>query len=358
VTGSRADGQYVGFIDWLKCLGMLLIMYGHLAGWAPLAALPPIYSKQLGVAFFLFVTGYSLNRETRNRWHVAFNRLFEVYVFGLALAVIMSGVTYATHRQLQISNYAPFIGGVNVLFNFFPANPTTWYLGTYLHVILLWALFAHRIRVSVPLLVLSFVVEIAIRALLMQTAGGFVAYMTLPNWWTTFLLGCWYGQRRDGESQTVSQASAVAAGVTLAVSVIAWSAIAARVPFERTFPFMHLGGFGATSGSLLVSAMVSVVYLSTTWLVFTTVRPIPTPGPVRFVARNTLVIFLAHMPLLFALQPILVAWGASRFTMSAILMLVCGPGLAWLSEIIHRGGRIREWRDRAFRSLQAISLGR
>jgi len=127
---------------------MLLILYGHLAGWAPLAALPPIYSKQLGVAFFLFASGYSLSHETRARGHVVFNRLFEMFLFGLALAMFVSMVSVAAGGRPNLSNYLPFAAGANVVFNNFPANPTTWYLGTYIHVVVLWAIFSRRFRIS------------------------------------------------------------------------------------------------------------------------------------------------------------------------------------------------------------------
>ena len=34
--------SYNPFIDWLECLGITVILYGHLAGRAPFADLPPI----------------------------------------------------------------------------------------------------------------------------------------------------------------------------------------------------------------------------------------------------------------------------------------------------------------------------
>ena len=354
---SPTVSNYAAFVDWLKCLGILLIAYGHLAGWAPFAALPPIYSKQIGVALFLFVTGYTLNRDSRGRWHVAFNRLFEVFVFGIGLALIVSTLTYVTQGRLQLSNYAPFVGGVNVLFDHFPANPTTWYLGTYLHVVLLWAVIGRRIRVSGFLLIGSFAVEVAVRALLIETAGSFVAYMTLPNWLTVFLLGSWYGQRANVSPLRMSDHAALGAGVALAAALLVWTMVAQRVPFEGNFPFMRLAGQDAMTGALLISVMVSAVYLAMTWLTFLAVTPLPAPRMVRFVARNTLVIFLAHMPVFYLLYPVLTGWGASRLATSAILMVVCVPGLAWLSEVIHRTGWPRSSRDRVFGHLDRTPGG-
>jgi acetyltransferase-like isoleucine patch superfamily enzyme len=340
-----AAPSYVPFIDWLKCLGMLVIVYGHVAGWAPLATMPPILSKQFGVALFMFIIGYSLSRETRSRWRVAFNRLFEIYLFGLALALILSVTTYLTIGRLQISNYAPLLGGVNVVFNFFPANPTTWYLGTYLHVILLWAVFAHRLRVTTAVLLGALLIEIVVRALLIDTAGRFVAYMLLSNWLTPLLLGAWVGQR-SGAAGPERSIGAWPAALGLTGGLVLWAAAAARLPFTPEFPFMKLAVGGPFVGSLAVSVLTSVLYLGVTWLTFQAVAKLPAPAPVRFVARNTLIIFLAHMPLYYVMEPALTAWIDSRLLRSVLYAVASVIGLGLLSEALHRLVKPRELRDR------------
>jgi hypothetical protein len=325
---------YVPFIDWLKCLGMLIIVYGHVAGWAPLATLPPIMSKQFGVALFMFTIGYALVRETRSPWRVAFNRLFEIYLFGLSLALILSVTTYFTIGRFQISNYAPLLGGANVIFDFFPANPTTWYLGTYLHIILLWAVFAHRLRVTTPVLVAALVIEVVSRAVLIDTAGRFVAYMLLSNWLTPLLLGAWYGQR-SGPSGPKASMGAWPAAIALTVGLVLWSAVAERLPFVYEFPFMKLAVGNALVGSLLVSIMTSALYIGVTWLTFQAVLALPAPLPVQFVARNSLIIFLAHMPLYYVMEPALTPLMDSRLLRSALYAIACVIGLGLLSEALH-----------------------
>jgi peptidoglycan/LPS O-acetylase OafA/YrhL len=348
--------SYLPFVDWLKCLGMVLILYGHLAGWAPLAAFAPIYSKQLGVAFFLFASGYSLSRETGDRWRVAFNRLFELYLFGLAVAGLVSVIALGTGARPQLSNYYPFLAGMNVLFNNFPANPTSWYLGTYVHVILLWALVGFRLQVTTRLLMISVVVEIVVRAVLMQTAGRFIAYMLVANWLTVLLLGYGYGQWREGNRpardgmKVWMPSSATAIGALITVLLV-WSLVSTRVGFERTFPFMTLTAAGPVAGAVLVSAIVSAVYVGITWLFVRSIEPMPAPWPVRFVARNTLIIFLGHMPILGVMEPIVKGWTDSAPLQSAVYMLVCLPGLAIVSEGLRRVVRPRELRDRLYARL-------
>jgi acetyltransferase-like isoleucine patch superfamily enzyme len=336
---------YVPFIDWLKCLGMLVIVYGHVAGWAPLATLPPIMSKQFGVALFMFIIGYSLSRETRGRWRVVFNRLFEIYLFGLGLALILSVTTYLSIGRLQISNYAPLLGGANVIFNFFPANPTTWYLGTYLHVILLWAVFAHRLRVTTPVLLGALLIEVVVRAVLIDTAGRYVAYMLLTNWLTPLLLGAWYGQR-SGAAGPERSIGAWPAALGLVGGLVLWAAVVARLPFAFEFPFMKLAVGDPFVGSLVVSMLTSTLYVGVTWLTFQAVMTLAAPAAVRFVARNTLIIFLAHMPLYYVMEPTLTAWIDSRLLRSVLYAVACVIGLGFVSEGLHRLVNTRELRDR------------
>ncbi|WP_343074996.1 acyltransferase family protein [sulfur-oxidizing endosymbiont of Gigantopelta aegis] len=56
------------FVDWMKALGMFLIVYGHVVG-NPLNIFnlisQPVYTKQIGVAFFVFITGWSLANESK-----------------------------------------------------------------------------------------------------------------------------------------------------------------------------------------------------------------------------------------------------------------------------------------------------
>lgn len=342
------ERTYRPFIDWLKCIGMTLIVYGHVAAWAPLAVLPPIYSKQLGVTFFLFGVGYSLANESRNRWRVAYNRLFEVYLIGLSFAVLLTMVS----GRLMASNYLPFAAGVNVLVDNFPANPTTWYLGTYVHVIVLWALFADRLRVTPRVLVLSLACEIAARTVLMLAAGRFVAYMLVPNWSTVFLLGYWYGQRK-AQRTWLSSWGTIGGLAVLTIAVGGWLTLSARLPLERTLVFMKWRAGTPLEAALVVSVMVSILYLGSTWLVFSIVGPLGAPRLVRFIARNTLVIFLAHMPLFYVVGPLLAQTGAFRAVRATALMVICLPGLALVSEGLHRVLRVRDLRDRFYKGLRS-----
>jgi len=335
------------FIEWMKALGMSVIVYGHVAHGTTVPLTPPIYLKQFGVAFFLFATAFTLAREKRGAVEALFNRLFQVYLFGVSLALIMTVVSVLSGGHGAPSNYLPFAAGMNVIVDNFPANPTTWYLGTYIHLLLIWAVFLRRIRVRMWMVFAALAIEIPVRAWLMASAGRFVAYMLFTNWAAVFLLGMVRGGERDREHAATGAWYAAALGACLAT----WAAVMQLLPFEPTFPLQSLNGWPTTAALVFLSACVSVLYVGTTGLLFEATRHLrTTPAPVAFVARNSLIIFLVHMPVYHLLTPILAGWTSSYWLRVAIQLVVCLPGLGLLSEgicAVVRPGSLRapvfEW---------------
>jgi fucose 4-O-acetylase-like acetyltransferase len=114
---------------------------------------------------------------------------------------------------------------------------------------------------------------------------------------------------------------------------------------NHSFPFGRFA-LGSTLADLgVTSAAVTLLYIAFTWSTYRITRSLPDWAPVRYFARNTLLIFIVHMPIYFALRP----WLASRIgkdLASAILFLVCFVGLALLSEVLHRVLRPTVLRDR------------
>jgi hypothetical protein len=351
------------FIEWMKALGMSVIVYGHVAHGTTVPLTPPIYLKQFGVAFFLFAAGFTLARERRSALEAVFNRLFQVYLFGISLALILTIANVLAGGRGAPSNYLPFAAGLNVVVDNFPANPTTWYLGTYLHLLLIWAVCLRRVRVRMWMVFAALALEVPIRAFLVASAGRFVAYMLFTNWAAVFLLGMVRGSEDAPVGRPFRAATAVTPreaalkgrptwnAVALLAFLAAWASAMQLLPFERTFPLQSLSGWPALAGLLFVSASVSLLYSGTTALVFEATRHLKTtPAPVAFIARNSLIIFLVHMPVYYVLTPILAAWTTSYWARVAIQLLVCLPGLGLMSEgivAVVRPGSLRgpvfEW---------------
>ena len=341
------------FVDWMKALGMLLIVVGHVYG-DPLhifnSVSQPIYTKQLGVAFFVFITGWSLANETRDGFRVVFNRLFSVYFYGLLFAVLLSGFYFITEHDLNESNYLPFIAGVNVFFNYFPANPTTWYIGTYLHLLLFWFFFIRGREIGKRHLLIAFLVENVIRCMVLALDKSMVAYMLFPNWLTIFLLGGYLHKKRD----TAWNPKIVLLFVAWALILACWSSSFNLLSFDKTFPFRKL--FVDNVWALpLQSLLISIVYLANTLLVFKIVRSLPRFRLVSFFARNTLIIFIAHMPVIYIFSDYIYALFDSRWLNRVVLIFILYVGIAVASEFIQKSIIIKFLCEKSWDVLQRAS---
>jgi hypothetical protein len=330
---------------------MLVIVYGHTGGDYVAHATEPFNPKQLGVAFFVFVMGYSLARETRPTSRALYNRLFDIYLFGWLFALVQSLIVFVQAGDLNESNYLPLLLGVNVLFDSFPANPTTWYVGTYLHLLLLWALLIRGRRLSLWWLAVIVTCEIAVRALLIDHVGNYVAYMALTNWLGALGLGTWAGQNQaDRHSQTTVR---LLLFLVVGAALLAWSVVIRRLNLGDGFPFMRIEAGGRTMSLLATSASVSWLYLGFTWVIFEITRRLPDLRVVRFFARNTIVIFIAHMPLLYALAPYLHGWIEQGRTRVIINLIIYYGVLAVVSELICRAVQPKRLRDQIWSSATA-----
>lgn len=345
------------FVDWMKALGMLLIVIGHVVGDPHSlfnSATQPIYAKQLGVTFFVFVMGWGLANEARPGIRVVFNRLFPLYFFGILCALLVSALHFIFNGGLQLSNYLPFTFGINVGLNHFPANPTTWYIGTYLHLILLWVFLLRGREITMVHLAVALVIENICRAALMSRGLDFIAYMVLPNWLTIFLLGMYLHRKSDlGWNPRMLVLSSAWLGM-----LVAWSYADALLPFDRTIPFRRLPWDQAWVLPMR-SLLISLVYVFNTLMFFQIARSLPRLGVVSFFARNTIIIFLSHMPLIFLIVPPFYAWMDTVWLRRLILIVIMFVGPALLSEVIQSIIKVKGVRDWSWKRLCRLfpSLG-
>jgi Acyltransferase family len=318
--------QYLPFVDWMKTIGLALIVYGHVAMRTSPLVVPPVYQKQLGVAFFVFAMGFTLARERRRHWRVVYNRVFEVWMMGLLFALLMSAIGLKFWGDANESNYLPLSGITSFYMNDFPANPTTWYIGTYIHLLLMWALVLRRVRITSAGLFALATSEIVVRAVLIAVMGRYSAYMFLGNWITLLALGMWMGQHERLPALR-SRWSAVIVLLTLAIG---WPVAARQIPWRLEFPFMDVAP-GTWTGLFVVSVCASAVYFAYTIATYAVARTLPASAVARFFARNTVVVFIAHMPVYYLMQ-----WTLVPITSYAVRVtlefFVCFVVLAVVSE--------------------------
>jgi peptidoglycan/LPS O-acetylase OafA/YrhL len=341
MSDPAADGRTprarLPFVDWMKAVGMLLVVAGHVAAGHLNLLTPPIYPKQWGVAFFVFIAGYGLTLERRPRREVVAGRLFELLAIGLAFALLSSAMSLAMGGRGLLSNYWPFLLGANVVFNAFPANPTTWYIGTYIHLVLLWAAVGRRVVPDARTLAAVALVEIGARMVAWAYAGEYVAYMLVPNWATCYLLGA-FAATRVGAVPPPAWSAGVAGGVLIGLVTLG-----ARVDFDRSFPFRLPQGLGV-AGLAWTSVGVTAIYASATWLAYAVATRLPAHRLVNVCARQTVFVFVAHMPVLFLLQPYLAGW--PRGWRALTYLLVCFGVMVVCGELVHRLLPLRDLKQR------------
>lgn len=331
--------RHYHFIDWMKATGMLLILLGHVFGGHEILFnqfSTPVYTKQLGVAFFVFITGWSLANDSRAPIRIVFNRLFPIYFFGLSCALIITLIALVRGGDPNESNYLPFALGVNVFQNHFPANPTTWYFGLYIHLILLWYfLIAHR-TVTLKHIAAGLAAEMTLRALLIDLDVKFIAYMSIPNWLTPFLLGAYLRQRGDQPWRAHSTVLAV----TWTAILSGWALYQRQLNFQGGFPFLTFPPDYPSALPLLNtfmgSALVTLVYALNTLVAFELMRRLPLPKIIAFFARNTLLTVILHMPLIYAYAGDFYQWIADPTLKRLALVALLYVSISVLSALIHK----------------------
>ena len=286
---------------------------------------------------FLFAAGFTLARERRPRGEaVLIAALAGLPASAVSAALLMTAIGIAFGPASAPSNYLPFVAGANVVFNNFPANPTTWYLGTYVHALLLWAVAFSGRRVGLGVLAVALVIEIGARVALQEVAGSYVAYMLLTNWLGPFIAGLFMGARPTTERAGFAPGYVIA----LAVILVTISLSMGAMQPAKGFPFMTPSG-GSIAGLFGFSVVISTLYLATAFLMFKGFERAPAPAAIRYLARNSLIIVLLHMPLYFALNPVLMRNGWS-YTARVVLELIVVPAGTGVALGNHHQRRVAE----------------
>jgi len=163
------------------------------------------------------------------------------------------------------------------------------------------------------------------------------------------LLGLVCGQRRI-EPPRLAVLPAIA-------FVIGWPAAMGQFDWRWTFPFMTLSGLPAATGGVVVSLLVSIGYLAYTTAGFVLLGHIREHAVARFFARNTVIVFIAHMPLYYLLEFLLLDAIPNYATRVSLEFLICFVSLAFTSEAVRRVVDLRPLRDRLVTAIVPTSAG-
>jgi hypothetical protein len=311
---------------------MFLIVLGHYFGEPFNHFTQPILFKQLGVAFFVFVMGWGLARESRPHWQVVYNRLFPMYFWGISIAVLLSIVFFVFQDRLLLSNYFPFVAGLNVFADSFPANPTTWFIGTYLHILLLWAVLLRKVPITKSFVLMVLIAEWLLRAFWIGFEQLFTGYMLISNWITILLLGMYMRNQHDNHKG--SKALLILIG--WAFMLFVWASLTNFTNLTQSFPFKTLPNWGAIQNGLTISAAISFVYITNTLMAVKLFSLVPANKIVCFFSRNTIIVFIGHMPLYDVAEPIARIFVESGWGKRAIIVFIMYVGLSVVSELLHK----------------------
>ena len=357
LTDSKSD--YLPFIDWMKFIGMAFIVYGHSPGGLLWRATDPFNMKQIGVVCFVFATGVSLARETRPAMRVLFARLFEMYAVGILFSIVLSAVVYVAIGDLTLSNYMPYVLGVNVFVDWFPANPTTWYIGMYLHLLVIWAVFLRRFKIRGWMILASVLMEIPIRVFLMRNAGDYIAYMMVSNWLSILLLGMWIGQ--GAINVRIDYPKALAFALVTVLALLAWPKLLQLFDLRvgaYSFPFMRFIVNGQAAPLLVTSAAVTFLYLFYLYVLYQCFLRLPAGRFVKFCARNTVFVFIVHIPLVYAFK--LPFYDAVDSILLRVVLSLAGYYLllALISELLFHRLRLLDGLRRLSETVMSTVLGK
>jgi hypothetical protein len=328
----------------MKAAGMLLIIFGHIIGDPEHIyneMTQPTFTKQIGVALFVFITGWGLANNTRPPIKAVFNRIFPFYFYGISFALLLSLIFYFTKGDVNASNYMPFIFGINVIFDFFPANPTIWYIGTYLHILLFWLFIMQDREVILKHVAIAFIIENIVRCALMAWEKDFVAYMLLPNWLTVFLLGMHLHRKQQLQTSPA-----------VIILMIAWAAVLAfqthvmnLIGFDHSFPFRNMN-IDAPMILPIESILISCTYIIHTLFFFEIARRIPGFSLVSLIARGTLITVIIHMPIIYETHELFYSLFDSVDNARLAFIFTVYFGTAIIAEVINRSVDIRYYGDR------------
>jgi hypothetical protein len=174
--------------------------------------------------------------------------------------------------------------------------------------------------------------EIAIRTVFIEFARLFTGYMLITNWLTVFLLGMYMHQQKDNHNNL----KAMLVVLLWAVLLFTWASVINLFYLTNSFPFRVTAVDSTLISSIVISIAITFVYLGNTLLAVKCFSRIPSNKVVRFFSRNTIFIFIGHMPLYDVAEPIARIFVESGWGKRAIIVFIMYVGLAFVSELLHK----------------------
>lgn len=257
------------WIDILKCFSIFIVVLGH-CGLDLKEYFQPRSLEALGVAPFFFLLGYNLIVSRKKKINILISRLFDLYLWGLVAAFLQSLLNMWLRGNFVESNFLPFIFGINSFFPnaAVPGNPVLWFVGTYTHFVLLFLLFRTFPVIGIKTILAAILVEILVR---LGNGTIYNSYTFFLNWISIFLMGIYVAQNETTIVTGIRSNRLII--VLLAMVTILVMGIANKI---------------------LPAVSEGLRYICVTALLFGISCLLRSGKVVRFIASNTLIVFLFH----------------------------------------------------------------
>ncbi|MFT6895770.1 MAG: hypothetical protein ACJA13_000167 [Paraglaciecola sp.] len=166
------------------------------------------------------------------------------------------------------------------------------------------------------------------------------------------MLGIYRGYKKD--SADSSGLLPILAG-WLAFTTL-WVLLLNSLEVTGRFPFREVQLASGLTNSLITSGAISVVYVIHTVFFVAVFSKIKAGNLVRFFSRNTIIVFIGHMPFYFVLEPIVRQVFASGWPKRLCIVIIMFVGLSLLSEFLSKVIKVDELKNRLWKllNLQAI----
>jgi hypothetical protein len=180
-------------------------------------------------------------------------------------------------------------------------------------------------------LLIAIIAEISIRAFLLYLDKDFIAYMFLHNWLTVFILGGYLFQKKD----THWQPKTVILVLAWLIAVALWASPLNTLISPNSFPFRDLMTNEGWA-PILRSCLISIIYVVNTYVFFEIFRRLPKSKVIEFFARNSLITFIIHMPLIYGFNKEVFSYFDASWLQQLALIIIIFVSSAIISEFIQK----------------------
>jgi hypothetical protein len=167
--------------------------------------------------------------------------------------------------------------------------------------------------------------------------------MLLPNWLTIFMLGTYLHKKKD----TSWQPKTIYLIVIWIIALCLWASPLNNFAWDKSFPFRALLSNDVWALPFR-SLSISLIYIGNTLIFFEIFRRLPKLNIIAFFARNSLITFIIHMPLIYAFSGDIYSLFDGFWSKKLAIVIILYVGISIISEFIQKQINIKYFQNKAW----------